>query len=79
MIAKARVFKNGNSRAVRIPRAIGLPADVSEVTMEREGDHIVMRFPLRRQPPEVVEQFKRGGVIDFPTLPRRNRNRETLE
>jgi virulence-associated protein VagC len=78
MIAKARIFKNGNSRAVRIPRSLGIPEDVCEVTMEQEGDHIVMRFPLRRQPPEVVAQFKRGGLIDFPTLPRRNRDRETL-
>lgn len=41
----ARVFKSGNSQAVRIPREFML--DVSEVEIFRRGDELVLR-KLRR-------------------------------
>ncbi len=37
----AKVFKNGNSQAVRIPREFQF--DVSEVEIFRRGDEIVLR------------------------------------
>lgn len=44
-MATARVFKSGNSQAVRIPREFML--DVGEVEIFRRGDELVLRKPRR--------------------------------
>lgn len=44
-MATARVFKSGNSQAVRIPREFML--DVNEVEIFRRGDELVLRKPRR--------------------------------
>ena len=41
----AKVFRSGNSQAVRIPREFQF--DTDEVEIERRGDEIVLRRPLR--------------------------------
>ncbi|HEX9905972.1 MAG TPA: type II toxin-antitoxin system VapB family antitoxin [Propylenella sp.] len=40
-MAKARVFRSGNSQAVRLPKEFRLAAD--EVEIFRRGDEIVLR------------------------------------
>lgn len=40
-MARARVFKSGNSQAVRLPKAFRLKTD--EVEIFRRGDEIVLR------------------------------------
>lgn len=42
----ARVFRNGRNQAVRIP--VDLSFDTDEVTIERQGDALVLR-PRRRR------------------------------
>jgi antitoxin VapB len=44
-MAKARVFRSGNSQAVRIPREFQF--DIDEVEIERRGDEIILRRPVR--------------------------------
>lgn len=44
-MALARVFKSGNSQAVRIPREFQFSTD--EVEIERRGDEIVLRQRAR--------------------------------
>ena len=44
-MAKAKVFRSGNSQAVRIPREFQF--DTDEVEIERRGDEIVLRRPVR--------------------------------
>lgn len=44
-MATTRVFKSGNSQAVRIPREFML--DVNEVEIFRRGDELVLRKPRR--------------------------------
>jgi antitoxin VapB len=44
-MATAKVFKSGNSQAVRIPREFQFSTD--EVEIERRGDEIVLRMPAR--------------------------------
>lgn len=44
-MAIAKVFKSGNSQAVRIPREFQFNTD--EVEIERRGDEIVLRLPVR--------------------------------
>jgi antitoxin VapB len=43
-MARTRVFRSGNSQAVRIPREFQF--DVDEVEIERRGDEIVIRKPV---------------------------------
>jgi antitoxin VapB len=42
-MATTKVFRSGNSQAVRIPRE--LPFDTDEVEIERRGEEIVLRRP----------------------------------
>ena len=44
-MAKTKVFRSGNSQAVRIPREFQF--DTDEVEIERRGDEIVLRLPVR--------------------------------
>ena len=44
-MAMAKVFKSGNSQAVRIPHEFQFSTD--EVEIERRGDEIVLRQPVR--------------------------------
>jgi antitoxin VapB len=44
-MATAKVFRSGNSQAVRIPRQFQF--DTNEVDIERRGDEIVLRRPVR--------------------------------
>jgi antitoxin VapB len=43
---RARIFRNGRSRAVRIPAGIDLPGE--EVTIRQEGTRVVIE-PVRTQ------------------------------
>ena len=43
-----RVFKSGNSLAVRIPKELAFPAAVQEVEIERIGNTLVLR-PVEAQ------------------------------
>lgn len=69
-MATTRVFLSGNSRAVRIPRSIGLP--VGEVEIYERGDEVVIR--RRRDTladvPALLASFPAdflsGGVPDAP-------------
>jgi antitoxin VapB len=45
MMSKARVFKSGNSQAVRLPKEFRF--DVKEVEIFRRGDEIILRRPKR--------------------------------
>jgi antitoxin VapB len=57
-MATTRVFKSGNSQAVRIPRKFQL--DVSEVEIFRRGDELVLR----------KKQDDLGDVLDIlSTMP----------
>ncbi len=59
MSATAKLFKNGNSQAVRLPRAFRLPG--KEASIHREGRRIVLE-PLVR--PKWPRNFFRAIRID---------------
>jgi antitoxin VapB len=44
-MSKARVFKSGNSQAVRLPKEFRF--DVKEVEIFRRGDEVILRKPKR--------------------------------
>ena len=65
-----RVFKSGNSQAVRIPRELQL--DVDEVEIFKQGDELVIR-PKRKNLLEVLDilagfsdDFMKDGREDLP-------------
>ena len=45
-MARAKLFRNGRSQAVRLPKEFRFPGD--EVTLRREGDSVVME-PVRKR------------------------------
>jgi len=45
-VSTARLFKNGRSQAVRLPKEFRLPGD--EVRIRREGDAVILE-PLQRK------------------------------
>lgn len=45
---QTRVFKSGNSQAVRIPRELSFPDNLQDVEIERRGDELIIR-PVRKQ------------------------------
>lgn len=58
-----RVFKNGNSQAVRIPADIAYERMDMELEIERDGDEIRIR-PARRSLSGVLTKFARFST-DF--------------
>lgn len=74
---KVKVFMNGRSRAVRIPKEFDFPGD--EVVMRKEEDGTLTLEPVRarRSPRELVEWLRGqpplkeevGEIKDFPPEP----------
>jgi antitoxin VapB len=55
-----RVFRNGNSQAVRIPAELAYERSDVEVEIERVGDEIRIR-PVRRPLAGVLKKFAKFG------------------
>ncbi len=58
MMHTTRVFKNGNSQAVRIPADLAYARTDMELEIVREGDEIRIR-PVRRSLSGVLSKFAR--------------------
>lgn len=56
MAVVTRIFKNGNSQAVRIPAELAYDRNDMDVEIERIGDQIVIR-PVRRRLDNVMAKF----------------------
>lgn len=56
MTVVTRIFKNGNSQAVRIPAELAYDRTDMDVEIERIGDQIVIR-PVRRRLDNVMAKF----------------------
>ena len=69
-MSKARVFKSGNSQAVRLPKPFRF--QVSEVDILRRGEEIVLREPKRNLArafaalAAMPKDFMAGGRKDQP-------------
>jgi antitoxin VapB len=75
-MTKARVFKSGNSQAVRLPKEFRFK--VKEVEILRRGDEIVLREPRRSLAEafealaSMPEDFMTEGRKDEPPQKRKN-------
>lgn len=68
---RARIFRNGRSRAVRIPKEFEFEGD--EVTIRKEPDGSLTLVPDKRvkSPREIVEWLRRQPPLtaeDFPDI-----------
>ena len=62
----AKVFKSGNSQAVRIPRELQLPAGEQEVEIEAVPGGLLIRLSERRKLARLSEIFAAMGPDWFP-------------
>ena len=75
-MSKAKIFKSGNSQAVRLPKEFRF--DVKEVEILRRGDEIVLREPRRALADafealaSMPEDFMAEGRKDEPPQKRKN-------
>jgi antitoxin VapB len=60
MLRTTKVFRNGNSQAVRIPAEIAYERSDIELEIERIGEELRIR-PARRPLTGVMEKFARFG------------------
>jgi len=78
-MATAKIFKSGNSQAIRLPKEFRFPPETEEVAIRREGLRIVLE-PVSVQ--EWPDSFWRafGAVTDdFERPPQRRQTRRNLE
>lgn len=67
-VARAKLFWNGRSQAVRLPRAFRFEGD--EVSVRREGDAVILE-PVRKRdwPPEYWDRLRElTRDFDFPDV-----------
>ncbi len=74
---RTRLFKSGNSLAVRIPKELHFEALADDVEIERRGDSLIIR-PVGRPLTNVLKKF-RAFAGNFmaggrPANPERNRS-----
>lgn len=72
-----RVFRNGNSQAVRIPADLAYDRTDIELEIERKGDEILIR-PARRSLKGVLDKFARFSP-DFMSEGRGDQEQEERE
>jgi antitoxin VapB len=76
-MSTARVFRSGNSQAVRLPKEFRFDSD--EVEIFRRGDEVVLREKTRHMQrayqllTELPDDFLRDGRNDIPPQTRRKR------
>jgi len=78
-MATAKIFRSGNSQAVRLPKEFRFADELREVSIRREGDHLVL-IPLvsKEWPEDFWEAF--GDVTeDFDRPPQGRQHRESLD
>ena len=67
---RARVFKNGRSRAVRIPKELDFDGDEVIFRKEQDGRLSLEPLPRRRSPKELVKWLRSQPPLDedFPEV-----------
>jgi len=78
-MATARVFKNGNSQAVRLPKEFRFGPETHEVSVRREGEAIILE-PLEEEGwPESFWKAFGGMPEDFERPKQVRQERESLD
>lgn len=61
----AKLFKNGGSQAVRLPKECRFPDGVAEVSAHREGSRVILEL-VDQWPPGFFEALRGGEAITRP-------------
>ncbi|HYC62539.1 MAG TPA: hypothetical protein VEK79_23515 [Thermoanaerobaculia bacterium] len=56
MTVKAKIFTNGGSQAVRLPKSCRFPDDLEEVTVRKEGPRVILE-PAEEWSAEFIATF----------------------
>jgi antitoxin VapB len=78
-MATAKVFRSGNSQAVRLPRDFRFPPGTDEVAIRRQGERLILE-PLGPEDwPEDFWQAFEGVSPDFERPPQVRQRRESAD
>jgi len=77
-MATAKVFKSGNSQAIRLPKEFRFPPETEEVAIHREGQRIILESASVQEWPESFWRAFGGVTEDFERPPQRRQKRESL-
>jgi antitoxin VapB len=73
-LTRAKVFRSGNSQAVRLPRGVRFPEGVREVLVRREGERVILQpVAAERFDPEFWDVL--GSAPGFRRPPRKRQRR----
>ncbi len=73
---RTRLFRNGNSQAVRIPKDLAFPGEDLEMEIERRGNSLIIR-PVRQRLTGLARAFRAfdtgfmGDRREQPDVPNR--------
>ncbi len=73
----AKVFRSGNSQAVRLPRDVRFPEHVREVQVDRRGDALVLS-PVAAEAFDEAFWSVLGSMPDFRRPRQRRQRRKRL-
>ena len=73
----SKTFKSGNSVALRLPRALGIAADV-EMRIEKEGDTLLVR-PARDAAAEKAKVRRLVAALEALPAPGEIQQREPID
>lgn len=78
-MATAKVFRSGNSQAVRLPRDFRFPPGTDEVAIRRQGERLILE-PLGHEDwPEDFWKAFEGVSSDFERPMQVRQRRESLD
>lgn len=66
---RAKIFKNGRSQAVRLPKEVRFDEHLKEVLVRKDGDRLILT-PVRDEWPQEFLDLA-GSLPDFPDPPPR--------
>lgn len=66
---RAKIFKNGRSQAIRLPKELRFDDDQTEVRVRREGRRLIVE-PVEEWSEEFLDT--EGSAPDFPDPPERS-------
>ena len=73
----SKTFKSGNSVALRLPRTLGIGADV-EMRIEKDGDALVVR-PVRDPAAEKAKLMRLIGTLEALPAPGKVQRRDPID
>jgi antitoxin VapB len=78
-MSTARVFRSGNSQAVRLPKEFRFPAGTEEVAIRRQGERLILEPVKHEEWPEDFWKAFGGMSPDFERPPQVRQRREKLD